>query len=382
MELIKDEETLEHCLSNCDGYVVYGAGLVSTSLIQYLIKKRVSSKLVCVAVKSKKDNPSDIMGIPVCELEKLESYREKYIFLIATLEYLQSEIALELKNFGCKTIFGITDLLYGNIREEINDFAPDILCLLRKSILKLDKVKEELIYKIDEQNEIREVNTKAFREYKNCFQGRDVVLVATGPTVNKYKPIRDAIHIGINSVYQNPNIPLDFLFVQDGRPSFLEKKFKGLQNVKCKVFIGRLSMGDERQESVFPEGYRLGKNVSDYMLESFGPNRKIYTDICNHPLSGWISVIFSALHFSFYTYPKRIFLVGCDVAPTGYFDGSVLKECLISGRQVDVMKEGYQFMKTFGEIHYPDTEIISINPVGLKGMFKDIYTSTDDRSVC
>ena len=106
-------------------------------------------------MKSKKDNPSDIMGIPVCELEKLESYREKYIFLIATLEYLQSEIALELKNFGCKTIFGITDLLYGNIREEINDFAPDILCLLRKSILKLDKVKEELIYKIDEQNEIR-----------------------------------------------------------------------------------------------------------------------------------------------------------------------------------------------------------------------------------
>ena len=31
-------------------------------------------------------------------------------------------------------------------------------------------------------------------------------------------------------------------------------------------------------------------------------------------------------------------------------------------------------MQIYVKNHYPDIEIISINPVGLKGMFKDVYT--------
>lgn len=31
-------------------------------------------------------------------------------------------------------------------------------------------------------------------------------------------------------------------------------------------------------------------------------------------------------------------------------------------------------MKTFVENFYPETEIISINPVGLWGLFRDVYT--------
>ena len=33
-------------------------------------------------------------------------------------------------------------------------------------------------------------------------------------------------------------------------------------------------------------------------------------------------------------------------------------------------------MKEFAELYYPDTEIISVNPVGLKGLFKDEFTET------
>ena len=33
-----------------------------------------------------------------------------------------------------------------------------------------------------------------------------------------------------------------------------------------------------------------------------------------------------------------------------------------------------QEWKMFARHHYPETEIISINPVVLKGLFKDIYT--------
>lgn len=38
------------------------------------------------------------------------------------------------------------------------------------------------------------------------------------------------------------------------------------------------------------------------------------------------------------------------------------------------MKVGYARMKMFAKQYYPDTEIFSVNPVGLKGLFKDMYT--------
>ena len=30
--------------------------------------------------------------------------------------------------------------------------------------------------------------------------------------------------------------------------------------------------------------------------------------------------------------------------------------------------------KRFVQVYYPETEIISVNPVGLKGIFRDVYT--------
>ncbi len=52
-------------------------------------KRKISFKIVCIGAKSKEGNPVSIMGIPVCELKELKSYREKYLFVIATLEHTQ-----------------------------------------------------------------------------------------------------------------------------------------------------------------------------------------------------------------------------------------------------------------------------------------------------
>ena len=41
---------------------------------------------------------------------------------------------------------------------------------------------------------------------------------------------------------------------------------------------------------------------------------------------------------------------------------------------VNEVIDGWKRMKEFAETYYPDTEIISINPVGLKGVFKDEFT--------
>lgn len=255
LKLLSNRKELSDILENAEGCIVYGAGLVGTCLIQYLLKEKMAEKIICIGVKSKLGNPSDIMGIPVCELDELKIYKEKYIFLVALLEHNQKNVVHELKEFECKNLFGIGNLLYAGIREKLNSFTPDILNEFRKGIAniyqsledidhkidnKFERTRNELIYLIEEQNEISAVNTKAFAEYQNCFRGQDIVIVATGPSLNSYVPIKDAIHVGVNTAYKKAAIPLDFLFVQDGRPEFLKEKFVGIEKVNCKMFIGRL----------------------------------------------------------------------------------------------------------------------------------------------
>ena len=41
---------------------------------------------------------------------------------------------------------------------------------------------------------------------------------------------------------------------------------------------------------------------------------------------------------------------------------------------VDQMMAGYHQFKEYARIYYPDVYIISVNPVGLRGLFEDVYT--------
>lgn len=372
VETINNSGDLMQMLEECNGCVLYGAGLVGTSVLQYLAKEKMMSKIICIAVKSREKNPGSILGVPVYELNELESYKDKYLFLITTMEHLQENIASELKEFGCTWVAGVTNTYYTSIREQMYDLSPDIWNMVRKGI---EKIYTSLICLIEEQNEISAVNTKAFMEYQNCYRGRDIVVVATGPTLNHYTPIEGAVHIGVNTVYKKQGIPLNYLFVQDGQPDFLEQgKFEGIENVKCKIFMGRVSKNSNFERIEFPEEYRLHENVTDYMIALKQARAGIYRDICHHPLYGGHTVTLSAFHFALYTYPKRIYLVGCDNAPTGYYDGTVDKKCLLKEKEAGLLKEDYLAMKQFAQMHYPETEIISINPVGLKGIFKDLYT--------
>ena len=71
------------------------------------------------------------------------------------------------------------------------------------------------------------------------------------------------------------------------------------------------------------------------------------------------------MQFALFTNPRRIYLVGCDCS-SGYFDGTATP--LPNEHLVGLWKE----IKKFAEIYYPETEIICVNPVGLKGVFKDL----------
>lgn len=104
------------------------------------------------------------------------------------------------------------------------------------------------------------------------------------------------------------------------------------------------------------------------------PDLHIYANIEHYPLLGQYTIIFPAIQFAIYTRPKIILLIGCDCMANGHFNDPTINE----GYEYNLRQwlEGYRALKQFIDWNYPDMEVISINPVALKGMFHDMYTKS------
>ena len=224
---------------------------------------------------------------------------------------------------------------------------------------------------------VNQTHTETFKKYKNAFNERDVVIVATAPSLNNYNPIKGAIHIGCNKAFLHKNIKLDYLFMMDydAVKDYIDKlddeaysnieKFYGIYPEKIYGLAER-----DSTHKIIPESIAIRHNAKRYYLYSykghFGPT-KFYKDIDKAWIADGASVVFSAMQFALFTNPKRIYLVGCDCS-NGYFDKAVKK--VIPNKP---MIKTWKTIKKFRDIYYPETEIISINPVGLKGLFTDLY---------
>ena len=213
--------------------------------------------------------------------------------------------------------------------------------------------------------EIHDTHMASFREFKGINAGKDVVIVATGPSMRYYTQMPQAIHIGVNSAFKNPKIQLDYYFTTDFESR--NEWFFELKNYNFIKFFGQYSAGKYRDRFQVPEKI-IEENHGRRFFQG-APNEDIFINIEYYPLMAFYSITFQALHFAIYTNPKRIFLVGCDCSSEGYFDG---------GKQLFANPpkwlKGYIKFKDFINRFYPDTEIISVNPVGLKGLFRDVYT--------
>lgn len=222
---------------------------------------------------------------------------------------------------------------------------------------------------------LRDVHSQVFPQYKNINDGKDVVIIATGPTLADYKPIENCVNIGLNRAYQYDKVKLDYLFLQDGTAtkSYIDEIDKLEDIVK---FYG---------VALFNEEYREGVRIPEYHLKSKNSHRyysynyidcSLNSNLSVYPLFTHASVSFPAIHFALWTHPRKIYLVGCDSTAAPYWDGKGREQdYLVQAEKVNNnMIEGYKKLKTFADLYYPDVEIISINPVGLKGIFKDVYT--------
>ena len=131
-----------------------------------------------------------------------------------------------------------------------------------------------------------------------------------------------------------------------------------LSKIRNKAFVGKFVAIDGGSYSEYMS--TIGDKIARYFIGDNTFEQLIYRDITCHALTDFWGAYSAAIQFAQFTFPDAIYLVGCDVAPNeGY---SALK------------KTGYARLKMLGQRSYPGTNIISINPVGLKGLFQDEYT--------
>ena len=233
-------------------------------------------------------------------------------------------------------------------------------------------------------NEIHDTHTASFSEFKGCHKGQSVVVVACGPTMKYYTQLPGLPHIGVNKAFQNRNISLDYFFTTDYE--HWNDWFEELKDYKCVKFFGQYPTGAYRDQFQVIE--RLIEENQGRRFFQGAPSEDIHLNIEYYPLMGFYSIVFQAIHFALYTRAKKILLVGCDCTADGYFDGSNQLEN-IDQCGVPLWLNGYTKLKAFVERFYPDVEMVSVNPVGLKGMFRDVYTENyldehpgTDRGAC
>lgn len=211
---------------------------------------------------------------------------------------------------------------------------------------------------------------KVFPKYRNCNKGRDLVVLASGPTLDYYNLKQDALYLGVNKSFYANKAPLDYLFVQDYIPS-AQNDIDAYEGNHCKKFYGVHyivpGIAQSHADKAGAERYYF-IDRNEVTAWDFPP------DVSLLPFNTYSSVIHPAVTFALYTGARRIYLVGCDTSNGGYSNHLGEKDASKNTLAIQYVLLGWRKLKTYAETLFPETEIISVNPVGLKGLFKDVYT--------
>lgn len=274
------------------------------------------------------------------------------------------------------------------IEENLQQVAADVKRI--SSLLTFDKSGTSWV---DYEREIRDIekvvvtafmNQKAFSSYKNKYDGKSIVVCGAGPSLNYYEPIQDAVHIALNRAFLFEPVDFDYVFCSDFRGiKHISEELKNYQGKNCVKFFG---LANNWEVGEIPEDYVIACNGIRFSGGPWlGENENFEVDISTYGLRHWPGTVFRAIQFAMYTHPAKLYLVGCDSTNNGHFNNLNLNN--VEAESIDAslkdfvnpeigVAECWLKFKNFAKLYYPDTEIISINPIGLKGLFKDVYSES------
>ena len=248
--------------------------------------------------------------------------------------------------------------------------------MFNKSKTKVLNLVKEMAYNNAINIAASQCNAESFADIKNCNIGKKIALCGAGPSLNKYKPITDCMHVALNRALLKNEISYDWFVADDWIGiKFFQDQLISFSGIK---FFGHL-LGDNSRE--IPESFRIRCKARRYYSDSYiflnGFDSRFVCDIDKMAIGQMPNIALSAMQILLFSNPDVIYLVGCD-ANTGHFyqpkelsDKDLTTDFLAVS--ADHTIEKWKELKEFASTHYPDTKIISINPVGLKGLFIDEY---------
>lgn len=255
-----------------------------------------------------------------------------------------------------------------------------------------DKIKQKIINERYNNVYLNSVNIAAcvtnrdtFGPLKNINQGKDVAICGAGPSLNEYKVIANTVHIALNRALLKKEILYDWFFAEDWEGiSFMQEE---IINYDCLKFLGRHVTGEPFRQ--IPESFIIKANAKRFYTDSYmvrsGYDSRFVCDVDKMAIGNMPNLALTILPVVLFTNPKKIYLVGCDASQGHFVQPDKLSSSEIDRRETDLkmavssknqnVLQKWKEFKGFVNIFYPDTEIISINPVGLRGLFKDEYQS-------
>lgn len=377
---------LKQLLQSVDKFAIFCATDFACLLVQYCMLNGLGDKIVSCVVSNKgewRHTPNHILGVPVVSLNEVQESKD-FLFVVAFLDDHYeglNRIKANLIQAGYNNIYFMSEEEFRGLNESLADFSADINFLLRKLTLKID----DLALLVQAMPMIVETHKKYFGKYKDCYKGQTVVVCSSGPSLNKYKYNSDFIHIGVNELILQDRIKLDYFFQTDMVDN--KNHIDRLQKIKCTKFIGS-NIDENYIVDYLPSSEFSSEQYSRYYFFNSNICWNFHSDIRYWPLYGKGSITFSALQFALFTNPKRILIVGSDgfdvtqqqshfIEEINYYksQSDILKANL--GRFTILLKNCFQEFKKFADKNYPNTEIIMVNPVHFKGIFKEITTDAE-----
>lgn len=224
---------------------------------------------------------------------------------------------------------------------------------------------------------IARVHPATFLPLKNRLQGQHVAVLGCGPSLRVAPGIRQSRTIACNRAANyllDHGVHTAYLFAQDnhGTEGYLEELLPRLPQ-ECIVMLGTYLAPDLGPDIRIAEHVRADPRVRSYAT-GYGLGTAPHPDLDAFPLVDFCTIVHPALHFALYTGAERIYLLGCDTDSSGYFDPERKQDTHMMDHLTPSIKLGYAVLRALQQCNWPRSRIISVNPVGLRGMFDEVWT--------
>ncbi len=255
----------------------------------------------------------------------------------------------------------------------------------------IDKIKRKISDLYIRSLDVNRINVasamlhqETFAPFKNYCAGKKLVVCGAGPSLQNYKPIESAVHIALNRSFLFDKVDFDFIFAQDwDGVKMVQPQLKDYRPGKCVKLLGSSCTVQAKE---IPESFAIACGALRFNTDSYiygnGFKSKFVVDVAHSSIGAMPNVGLSVMQFALYMNPEEIYIVGIDCSGTHFSNGNNDDTQVEAERKrmerewaeaQDKLIDKWKEFKAFASLYYPETKIISVNPVGLKGIFEDIF---------